>query len=124
MFPLETKHSGGKLFSQSDLRGGVFLEEMLCRRYNNKKCEDQKEHHGYKIGTWNIRTLNPAGKLENLKTEMEKNEICNDRIIALKLKAEPVYILIMQVYMPTSEYEDDEVEKCMTQLKKFFRKME
>ena len=36
---------------------------------------------------------------------------CNDRIIAIKLKVEPVHILIMQVYMPTSEYEDDEVEK-------------
>ena len=29
-------------------------------------------------------------------------------ITALKLKAEPVSILIMQVYMPTSEYEDEE----------------
>ena len=37
--------------------------------------------------------------------------VCNDRIIAINLKAEPVSILIMQVYMPTSEYEDDEVEK-------------
>jgi len=40
-----------------------------------------------------------------------KKIVCNDRIIALKLKAEPVIILIMQVYMATSEYEDDEVEK-------------
>jgi exonuclease III len=40
-----------------------------------------------------------------------KKIVCNDRIIALKLKVEPVDILIMQVYMPTSEYEDDEVEK-------------
>jgi len=40
-----------------------------------------------------------------------KKIVCNYRIIALKLKAEPVSILIMQVYMPTSEYEDDEVEK-------------
>ena len=32
------------------------------------------------------------------------------RIIARKLKAEPVIVLIMQVYMPTSEYEDDVVE--------------
>jgi len=39
-----------------------------------------------------------------------KKIVCSDRIIALKLKAEPVIILIMQVYMPTSEYEDDEVE--------------
>ena len=40
-----------------------------------------------------------------------KKIVCSDRIIALKLKAEPVNILIMQVYMPTSENEDDEVEK-------------
>ena len=38
-----------------------------------------------------------------------KKIICNDRIIAIKLKAEPVSILIMQVYMATSQYEDDEV---------------
>ena len=31
---------------------------------------------------------------------------CSDRINALKLRAEPVSILIKQVYMPTSEYED------------------
>jgi hypothetical protein len=40
-----------------------------------------------------------------------KKIVCNDRIIALKLKAEPVIIPIIQVYMPTSEYEDDEMEK-------------
>ena len=40
-----------------------------------------------------------------------KKIICNDRIMAFKLKTEPVSLLIMQVYMPTSEYEDDEVEK-------------
>jgi exonuclease III len=33
------------------------------------------------------------------------------RIITVKLKAEPVSILIVQVYMPTSEYEDEEVEE-------------
>ncbi|PNF24655.1 hypothetical protein B7P43_G18069, partial [Cryptotermes secundus] len=170
-----TPQSGGKLHSQSDLLRRVFLEEMSCRRYNKKKCEDQKEHHGYKIGTWNVRTLNPAGKLEYLKTEMQKNEVhvlgvsemrwkgqgeirsgdytvyysrgeraergvaivvhksvvrsvvkkivCNDRIIALKLKAEPVDILIMQVYMPTSEYEDDEVEKVLTKFRTRLKKI-
>jgi exonuclease III len=35
----------------------------------------------------------------------------SDRIIDVKLQAEPTNILIMQMYMPTSEYEDDEVEK-------------
>jgi exonuclease III len=40
-----------------------------------------------------------------------KKIVCNDRIIAIKLKATLVSILIIQVYMPMSEYEDDEVEK-------------
>jgi exonuclease III len=40
-----------------------------------------------------------------------KKSVYSDRIIAVKLKAEPVSILIVQVYMPTSQYEDDEVEE-------------
>jgi exonuclease III len=40
-----------------------------------------------------------------------KKHVCSDRIIAVKLKAEPVSTLIVQAYMPTSEYEDDEVEE-------------
>ena len=36
-----------------------------------------------------------------------KKIVCSDRIIALWLKAEPVSILLMQVYMQTSKYEDD-----------------
>ena len=52
----------------------MFLEEMSCRRYDKKKCKEQKEHQDFKIGTWNVRTLNQGGKLENLKTEMQKIE--------------------------------------------------
>jgi exonuclease III len=40
-----------------------------------------------------------------------KKMVYNDRIIAIKLQAEPINILMMQVYMPTSEHEDDEVEE-------------
>ena len=36
MRTLETKLSGGKLLPQSDLRGGVFLEETSRRRYDKK----------------------------------------------------------------------------------------
>jgi len=75
MLPLETKLSRGKLLPQSDLRRGVFLEEMSCKRYDKKECKEQKEHHSYKTGTWNVRTLNQGGKLENLQTEMQKSEV-------------------------------------------------
>ena len=53
----------------------MFLEEISCRRYDKKECKEQKKHHSYKIGTWKVRTLNQGGKLENLKTEMRKNEV-------------------------------------------------
>ena len=56
---------------------------------------------------------------KSLVRSVVKKIVCS----ALKLKAEPVSILIMQVYMPTSDYEDDEVENCMIQLKKFLKKM-
>jgi exonuclease III len=35
----------------------------------------QKENHSFKIGTWNIRTLNQGGKLKNLNKEMQKNAV-------------------------------------------------
>ena len=141
----------------------MFLGEMSCKLYYKKECKEQKEHHSYKFGTWKFRTLKRRSKLQNLKTEMLKNNVsvlgvievrwrgqseirfgvyivyysgggraergkaivvhkslvrsavkrivCTDRIIGLKLRAEPVSILIMQVYMATSEHEDDEVEK-------------
>jgi len=40
-----------------------------------------------------------------------KKIVYNDRIIAIKVQAEPINILMIQVYMPTSEHEDDEVEE-------------
>jgi exonuclease III len=40
-----------------------------------------------------------------------KKGVYSDRPIAIKLQAETVSILIVQVYMPTSDYEDDELEE-------------
>ena len=40
-----------------------------------------------------------------------KKIVYNDRIFAIKLQAEPINILLMQVDMPTSEHEDDEMEE-------------
>jgi len=39
-----------------------------------------------------------------------KKIVYNDRIIVINLQAEPINILMIQVYMPASENEDDEVE--------------
>jgi hypothetical protein len=37
--------------------------------------------------------------------------VCNDRITALKLKAELVCSLLLQTYKPTLGYEDDKLEE-------------
>jgi hypothetical protein len=37
MLPLETKQSGGKLLPQSDLRGGVFLEDTTRRNAKSRR---------------------------------------------------------------------------------------
>jgi len=57
---------------------------------------------------------------KSLVRSVVKNIVCSDRILALKLKAKPVSILIMQVYMPTSEYEGDEVEKLCDTIEEIF----
>jgi diphthamide synthase (EF-2-diphthine--ammonia ligase) len=40
-----------------------------------------------------------------------KKFVYNDRIIFIKLQAETINTLMIQVYMPTSKHEDDEVEE-------------
>jgi len=40
-----------------------------------------------------------------------KKIVYNDRNIAIKLQTEPISILMVQVYMPTLEHEDDKVEE-------------
>jgi exonuclease III len=40
-----------------------------------------------------------------------KKIVYNDRIVAIKLQAKQINILMMQVYMLTLEHEDDEVEE-------------
>jgi exonuclease III len=144
----------------------VFLGEISSSRSHYSKTDykgKKNDQHSYKIGTLNVRTLNRGGKLENLRKEMQKNEVSilgvsevrwkgqgeirsddytvyysggeraekvvaivvhkriarsvvknnvyNDRIIAIKLQAGPINILMMQVYMPTSEHEDEKVEE-------------
>jgi len=40
-----------------------------------------------------------------------KKIVYNDRILAIKLQAEPINILIIQVCRPTSKHKDDEVDE-------------
>ena len=143
---------------------------------NNSARKTGKELNKYqplKIGTWNVRTMNKAGKLENLKAEMIKlkvdvigvsevrwkgtgdiisgdtrfiysggenaergvgillnKKIANnvtkvdqkhDRLLYIKIKADPVDIVMIQVYMPTTAHDDDEVEKIYEDIEEIIK---
>src|SRR6476619_6689441 len=54
-------------------------------------------------------------KLAERVTEIDR---FRDRIMVVKVKADSVDMVIVQAYMPTTEYEDEEVEKLYDQLEK------
>ncbi|XP_021937602.1 craniofacial development protein 2-like [Zootermopsis nevadensis] len=67
MLSPETKQSGGKLVLHSDLR---------ARTVSGEGIRQENSFTKFTIGTWNVRTLQQGGKLENLKIEIDKNNVC------------------------------------------------
>jgi hypothetical protein len=65
VLPLETK-SGDKLLPHSDLRGGVFLEEVSHSRKRNRDIL---------LGTWNVRSLYRAGSFMAAARELARYKL-------------------------------------------------
>ena len=138
------------------------------RRTPSDSAKLKTRNRCLKLGTWNVRTLYQAGKLDNLIQEMEsmrldilgiaethwveegkiikenhtmiysggemhrkgvgilmKNNIArsmlgfwaiSERVIMLKLQAKPFNINIIQVYAPTLDCEDEEIEKLYQEI--------
>uniref|UniRef100_A0A6M2DQT5 Putative endonuclease-reverse transcriptase n=1 Tax=Xenopsylla cheopis TaxID=163159 RepID=A0A6M2DQT5_XENCH len=158
------KYTGDKIPSRSDLRVEGTPGRVI-------KSKDNKETGPLRFGTWNVRTLQSAVKMENLKKEMDNcgidvmglsevrrkgqgeimsedftlyysggdgegraergvavmvrnkmvksvvNVNCvSDRLMSVKLKAVPVDILVVQVYMPTSSHEESELEQIYDEI--------
>jgi hypothetical protein len=66
MLPLETKQSGGKLIPHSDLRRGVFLEEVT-------RCKKRKRD--IILGTCNVRNLYRAGLIMTVAKELARYKL-------------------------------------------------
>ena len=64
MLRLETKQSGGKLLPHSDLRGGLFLEEVSSSRKRD-----------ILFGTWNVRSLYRAGSFTAAARELARYKL-------------------------------------------------
>ena len=59
----EVKYAGNKIVPRSDFRVGTTSRRITSKEIN------------FNIGTWNVRTLRQAGRLENLTSEMDKCEL-------------------------------------------------
>lgn len=142
--------------------GGKVSKVVIKRKPWQKKI---------RIGTWNVRTMQRKGKLENIKQEMLRNRLNilglsegrwkdngdypsgdirvihtagkqgiggvailldkevakrvtkvdkhSDRLIMVKVQAEPVDMVIIQVYMPTTGHDENEIEEMYECIEKF-----
>ena len=66
MLSLETKQSAGKLLPHSDLRGGLFLEEISRSRQLKRDIF---------LDTWNVRSLYRAGSLTAVARELARYKL-------------------------------------------------
>ncbi|XP_023213563.1 craniofacial development protein 2-like [Centruroides sculpturatus] len=53
---------------------------------------------------------------EKVKNSVERIECKGDRILMIKIKSDPMDMMIFQVYMPTGDYDDEEVEEIYDQI--------
>ena len=123
-----------------------------------------------KLGTWNVRTLHQAGKLQNCIMEMEDHKVdamglaevrwlesgkiekeghhlfysggdkhehgvgvlihkkhvravmgywpISDRVIVVKMEGRPFNVVLIQVYAPTTQHSDEEIERFYADVEK------
>jgi len=64
----KVKYSEGKIVPHSDLRVGTTQEDKSIK----EKARSRIGNTIKRIGTWNVRTLLQAGKLQNLKMEIKR----------------------------------------------------
>ena len=165
--------------SRAPLRWGEGAKNPTASRHLECPTRMPEDTHSrcpkiYNIGTWNVRTMGPRGKIENVKREMRRANIKilgmsemrwqgvgdfvsdefrvihaggekgqrgvavildktfsdrvtkivqhSDRLILVRIAAEPVDLVIIQVYMPTTEAEDEEIDQMYEQIEDLIKK--
>src|SRR5437867_10692556 len=59
---------------------------------------------------------------EEMAKRVVEVEKCSDRLIMVKVNTTPVDMVLIQVYMPTTTHEDDEVEEMYEQIERIINK--
>ena len=61
-----------------------------------------------------MKEVKPLVVHKSIVINVFKKIMCNDRFIALKIKAEPLSILLVQMYIPIRSMKITEWKKCTT----------
>ena len=145
-------------------------QQVAPGRHQVTACKLGKKKSALRIGTWNVRTLNQKGKLDNVCQEMNRMNLnilglaevrwkgagsikidsktliysggdvhergvgilfdettskslkswcpVSDRVVVAKIDAKPLNLGIIQVYAPTTESTDEEIEKLYEEIEK------
>src|SRR3989454_1468360 len=108
----------GKLENVKKEMKGNGLNVLGMSEVRWKECGDF-ESEGYRV-VYSGRMVKERGVAIVLDCETAKRvvevEQYSDRVLMVKLQAEPVDIVLVQVYMPTSEHDDEEIETMYEQL--------
>lgn len=170
----EVIQTGSKTYKYDDSHPNPEVTSTNGRCESDEVCLKTRRKN-LRIGTWNVRTLYKAGKLENLvqeaeimkldilgiaetrwtdadfielenhifihsggdrhergvafliKKELQKSIVgywtVNERCILLKIKAKPFDIAIIQIYAPTKDWSDEEVEVFYENIQKTIKQL-
>src|SRR6476661_5116627 len=107
-------------------------EEMRRNRLSIMGVREVRWRDGGDFGSDEYRVMYAGGptcqrgvvviaeaKVAERVTEIDRFE---DRIMVVNVKADPVDMAIVQVYLPTADYEDEEVEKLYDQIEEILGK--
>src|ERR1043165_764842 len=100
------RRAGLDILGLSEVRwkeGGDFMSEGIRVIYS----EDNKGQSGVAILL--------EDRVANCVTEIERS---GDRLLSVRIQAFPVDIVIMQVYMPTTTHEEEEVDEIYEKMEK------
>jgi len=59
---------------------------------------------------------------QEIGNRVTKIVLHSDRLLLVRIKADPVDIVLLQVYMPTTEAEDEEIELMCEQIAELIKK--
>jgi hypothetical protein len=68
-------------------------------------------------GMRGLKEVKPLVVHKSIVRNVVKKIMCNIRFIALKMKVEPRSILLVQMYTPITEYEDNKMEEMYNIIK-------